>query len=214
VIGSDGRKSLNIEPKCSSSWLDKYWTLPLVSVLSLSSLPNNMDIISIYAITAGGVFVTLFLISVLPYLYHLAQIIELYISRYLIFPFFFRRHRFAGPWTRAAGLVHLLYTTFNLFCLCFRVSSSADFAGRAGTLAVVNMVALFMAGNPSVYSDIFSISRHTCLQIHRATAWMAIGLLALHVILISTIKKNFPLGQMSNLFAFIVSWPFLHLSLL
>jgi hypothetical protein len=129
-----------------------------------------MDIISIYAITAGGVFVTLFLIIVLPYLYHLAQIIELYISRYLIFLFLFGRHRFAGPWTRAAVLVHLLYTTFNLFCLCFRVSSSADFAGRAGTLAVVNMVALFMAGNPSVYSDIFNISRHTCLQIHQATA--------------------------------------------
>jgi hypothetical protein len=56
-----------------------------------------MDIISIYAITADGIFVTLFLISVLPYLCHFAKIFEWYVSHYLIFPFLFRRHRFIGP---------------------------------------------------------------------------------------------------------------------
>jgi hypothetical protein len=164
-----------------------------------------MDILSIYAITAGGVFVTLFLISVLPYWYQLAKNIEVYISQYLIFPFFLRRHRFVGPWTRGAVLIHLLYTGFNLFCLCFGVSSPTEFADRSGTLAVVNMVVLFATGHVSFCSDILSIARHTCLQIHRGTAWMVSGLLVLHVVLISTIPRGFSLDRTSNLFALIVS---------
>lgn len=164
-----------------------------------------MDIISIYAITAGGVFVALFLISILPYLYQTAKSLEVYISRYLIFPFFLRRHRFVGPWTRGAVLIHLLYTGANLFCLCFGVSSPTEFADRSGTLAVVNMVASYTAGHVSFYSDILSISRHTCLQIHRATAWMVSGLLVLHVVLISTIQRSLSFDRTSNLFALIVS---------
>jgi hypothetical protein len=136
-----------------------------------------------------------------------------YISCYLIFLFFLCRYHFVGLWICGAVLIHLLYTEVNLFCLCFGVFLLIEFADRLGTLAVVNMVAPFMAGNLSVYSDILSIPQRTCLQIHRATAWMASGLLALHIILISTIQKNFPLGQMSNLFALIVSWPSVRLSL-
>jgi hypothetical protein len=164
-----------------------------------------MDIVSIYAATAGGVFVTLFMISLLPYLCHLAKIFERYISRYLIFPFFLRRHRFVGPWTRGAVLIHLFYTGINLFCLCFGVSSPTEFADRSGTLAVVNMVALFAAGHISFYADIMSISRHTCLQIHRGSAWMVSGLLVLHVVLISTIQRSFSWDRTSSLFALIVS---------
>uniref|UniRef100_A0A093X7N0 Ferric reductase transmembrane component 3 n=1 Tax=Talaromyces marneffei PM1 TaxID=1077442 RepID=A0A093X7N0_TALMA len=34
------------------------------------------------------------------------------------------------------------------------------------------MVTLFATGHMSFYADIMSISRHTCLQIHRGSAWM------------------------------------------
>ncbi|QGA22334.1 hypothetical protein EYB26_010050 [Talaromyces marneffei] len=63
------------------------------------------------------------------------------------------------------------------------------------------MVASYTAGHVSFYSDILSISRHTCLQIHRGTAWMVSGLLVLHVVLISTIQRGLSLDRTSNVFA-------------
>lgn len=57
-----------------------------------------MDPISIYAITAGGVFVTLFLVSRRPYLRQFLDIILVYISQHLTV-LFLRRYCFAGLWT-------------------------------------------------------------------------------------------------------------------
>ncbi|KAF3384164.1 hypothetical protein DPV78_012707 [Talaromyces pinophilus] len=146
-----------------------------------------MDIISIYAITAGSVFVALFLISILLYLYQLVKSLEVYISYYLIFLFFLRRYCFVGPWTCGAVLIYFLYTGVNLFCLYFSVSLLTELADRLGTLAMVNIVTSYMVGHVSFYLDILSISHHTCLQIYQATAWI----------------RGFLLAQTSNLFTLI-----------
>ncbi|CRG91090.1 hypothetical protein PISL3812_08138 [Talaromyces islandicus] len=162
-----------------------------------------MDITSIYAITAGGVCATLFIVSILSYVAPVASKTSTFISKHVIFPFLLRRHRFVGPWTRGAFLVHTLYATTNLFCLCFRAMSRVDAARRAGTLSMINMAVLFATGNLTFCTDVFRISRLLGLQIHRATAWMVAGLIGLHIVLMMTTQKSFPLTKVDNLFALI-----------
>ncbi|QKX63192.1 uncharacterized protein TRUGW13939_10361 [Talaromyces rugulosus] len=162
-----------------------------------------MDITSIYAVTAGGVCATLFFVSILPYVAPLASKTSTFISKHFIFPFLLHRHSFVGPWTRGAVLVHTLYVATNLFCLCFRAMSRIDAARRAGALSMINMVALFATGNLTICTDIFRISRHLSLQIHRATACMVASLIGLHIVLVMTTQRSFPLTESDNLFGLI-----------
>jgi hypothetical protein len=160
-----------------------------------------MNIFSIYSITAGGVFISLFLLRIRPYLVQFSNIISIPIAKYLTYPFLLRRYKVVGPWTCGGVLIHMLYAAMNIFCLGFQASSLVDAVKRAGTLSLVNMIVLFASGHFSFYSDILGISRRTCQQIHRATAWMAGILLALHIIVVKAIQGKPSLG----LFTFIVS---------
>ena len=164
-----------------------------------------MNIISIYAVTVGGMFASLFLLSLFPYFTRLARTTVVFISKHITFPFLLRRHRHVGPWTRGTVFIHTLYGAINIFCLCFHALSSVDAARRAGTLAAVNMIVLYVTGDLSGYPDVLSISRRSCQQIHRATAWMVASLLILHIILTVTTQEGFSLQKSGDLFALIVS---------
>jgi hypothetical protein len=153
-----------------------------------------MDIFSIYAVTAGGVFISLFLLRIRPYLVRFSNIISIPIAKYLTYPFIIRRYKVVGPWTCSGVLIHMLYVAMNIFCLCFQALSLVDAVKRAGTLSLVNMIVLFASGHFSFYSDILGISRRTCQQIHRATAWMAGILLALHIIAMKATQGKSSLG--------------------
>ena len=102
-----------------------------------------MDITNVYAIAAGGVFASLILIRLLSYLIQLKSIVSVLIFRHLTYPYLLDRHRLFGPWTRSDVLIHLLYVTMNVFCLCFPGLLASDTGRRAGTLSLVNMVFIF-----------------------------------------------------------------------
>jgi hypothetical protein len=164
-----------------------------------------MDITSIYAATAGGVFISLFLLRIRPYLMQLTSITLLLIAEHLTYPFLLRRYAVVGPWTRGGVLIHLIYAAINLLCLCFRALSLVNTAHRAGTLSLINMVALFASGHLSFYPATLGISRRICQQIHRATAWMAGILLSFHIIVMMEVTQGkFPLDKPNNLFGLIV----------
>lgn len=81
-----------------------------------------MDITQVYAIAAGGIFTTLFVINLLPHVMQFTRHVLIVMCKHLTYPYVLRRHRLFGPWTRAGVLVHLVYITVNLFCLGYRVS--------------------------------------------------------------------------------------------
>ncbi|EED22719.1 conserved hypothetical protein [Talaromyces stipitatus ATCC 10500] len=142
--------------------LNTLLSLERLAAEGFDSVTHLMDPTTIYASTAGGlVFGTLF--------------------KHLTYPFLLQRHRLAGPWTRAAVLMYLLYAAINLFCISFRAVSSSEIARRAGNLSLSNLIISFGSGSFDCCTDVFGVPRRVCQQAHRATAWMVTILLAIHI---------------------------------
>lgn len=164
-----------------------------------------MDIISIYAIAAGGIFVSPILLRVVPYLIRLTNAISILIPKHLTYAYLLNRHRHFGPWTPASVLLHFTYVAVNIFCISFQVPSAAGAGRRAGTLSLVNMAFLFMTTYLGFLADVFGVSLHTRRRIHRTTGWMAGALPTVHIVIATIVQQaNFSLHKSDNLFALIV----------
>lgn len=168
-----------------------------------------MEIITVYAIAAGGIFSVAILVRCLYCLAPLKSVVSILLSKHLIYPYFLARHHFVGPWTRAGVLISLLYLASNIFCLLFDVSFASDIGRRAGDLSLVNMVVLFATPHLGLLADIIGLSLHSCQKIHRAAGGMSILLLTIHIVIAILIERvGFSLKNVDNLFAAIVSCPF------
>lgn len=164
-----------------------------------------MDIVAIYAIAAGGIFVLFFFVQTLSSVTSWADFFRIFASRHLTLPFIVRRHRLCGPWTRAGVLLHLTYMAVNLLLLFFKINSLAGAGRRAGELALVNLVFPLSAIHLSYLADLLGITWKSCRKIHRATGWMAVSLLLFHIIVaLQTQDFTFPLREVRNLFALLV----------
>lgn len=164
-----------------------------------------MDIVAIYAIAAGGIFLVFFFIQTLSSIASWADFFRIFVSRYLTLPFVIRRHRLCGPWTRAGVLLHLTYLAVNLLLIFFKINSLAGAGRRAGELALVNLVFPLSAIHLSYLADLLGITWKTCRKIHRATGWMAFSMLLFHIIVaLETQGFIFPLREVRNLFTLLV----------
>lgn len=81
-----------------------------------------MDIMHAYAIAAGGIFLTLFLVNCLSNVLQLIRLV-LYTAKHHMYPYVLSRHRFLRPWTRASVLFQLVYITLNVICITLQVST-------------------------------------------------------------------------------------------
>ncbi|KAJ6119114.1 hypothetical protein N7471_013065 [Penicillium samsonianum] len=150
-----------------------------------------MDAIAIYAITAGGIFATLFLTRTL-------------FSRHLTLPFMVDRHQLWGPWTLISALLYVSYAIINLFLILFRMKSWSGAGRQAGELTLVNLIFLLSATHLSYLADLVSITCRTCRRIHRAVGWMTVALVSFHIVVeVQNKQFSFPLHSMQNLFTLI-----------
>ena len=163
-----------------------------------------MDITQAYAVAAGGIFTTLFLINLLPYVMRLTGRVLIVICKHLTYPYLVRRHRLFGPWTRAGVLVQLVYITANLFCLSFRVSKISEAGLRAATLSLINMIPLFAGPHLSFVADLLGVSLTTYRQIHGTAGVGSFGLLGFHV-LEAVSGGSYSLASRRNVFGLVVS---------
>ncbi|KAJ5183238.1 hypothetical protein N7492_000854 [Penicillium capsulatum] len=165
-----------------------------------------MDIVTIYAIAAGGIFVAFFFIQTLSSVTIWADFFRVFVSRHLMLPFVIRRHRLWGPWNRAGMLLHLTYVAVNLLLIFFKIKSLVGAGRRAGELALVNLVFPLSAIHLSYLADLLGITWKTCRKIHRATGWMAVFLLSFHIIVaFQTQAFTFPLREVRNLFTLLAA---------
>ncbi|BDD58964.1 hypothetical protein MAP00_004199 [Monascus purpureus] len=165
-----------------------------------------MDIVAIYAVAAGGIFVAFFFIQTLSSVTIWADFFRIFVSRHLTLPFVIRRHHLCGPWTRAGVLLHLTYMAVNLLLLFFKINSLAGAGRRAGELALVNLVFPLSAIHLSYLADLLGITWKSCRKIHRATGWMAVSLLLFHIIVaLQTQDFTFPLREVRNLFTLLAA---------
>lgn len=171
----------------------------------LTSTRTSMNPSAIYAISAGGILAGLFLNRALSILINWTNLFSVLVSRHLTLPFIVHRHRLWGPWSRASVLLHALYITVNVFLVLLKMDSLTGVSGRAGELALVNLIFPLSATHLSYLADILGITWRTCCRIHRATGWMAVVLLSFHVITaVQTHQFSFSLSESQNLFTMIV----------
>lgn len=164
-----------------------------------------MNFLAIYAIAAGGILGTLFLVRIGPSLMSLSSTASVMISKHLSFPYILSRHKLVGPWTRANVLLYMVYLAVNIFFVAYQGPSAVGFGRRAGTLSLINMGFLVLATHLSFLADILGVSLQTCQRIHRAVGYTTSGLLAFHIIVTLAIRQEtFPLNDERNLFALIV----------
>lgn len=163
-----------------------------------------MDLITVYATAAGGIFVTLLLMRVASSLMSLTSIISVRASKHLTYPYLLNRHHIVGPWTRANVFLYLVYGVVNVFCIAFRVTSATGVGRRAGTLSLINMAFLFPTLHLGLLADILGISLKACRHIHRAVGWTATVLLSLHIVIATVVQEKFTLHDPGNLSALIV----------
>ncbi|EAA64355.1 hypothetical protein AN9023.2 [Aspergillus nidulans FGSC A4] len=140
-----------------------------------------MDILVIYAITAGSVLVSLVAFRLLRLLSQWKSPILVLLSRHIIYPHVVARHRFLGPWSRLSVLTHLAYATVNSILVFFLNFSLENVSRRAGDLSLINMIFLLTSSHLSYSADLLGIPLRTYRQMHRASGWMAMALVVLHV---------------------------------
>lgn len=163
-----------------------------------------MDILVIYAITAGGIFASLFLLRVLTSLAEWADPAIVFISQHFTYPCFVNRHQLLGPWTRASVLFHTGYAAVNVFLVFFRVTSLASAGSRAGTLSLINLIFVLSAAHLSHLADLLGVSLRNCRRMHRAVGWIVAILATFHVMVaVLTESADLPADN-SQLFTIIV----------
>lgn len=164
-----------------------------------------MDFIAIYAIAAGSILGTLFIVRAVSSLRNRTDIISVMVSKHLTYPYILDRHQLFGPWTRANVLLYLIYVVTNGFFVSYQARSAVGVSRRAGTLSVVNIAFLILATHLDFLADLLGISLQICRRIHRAIGYVTCGLLALHIIIALLVQhEKFSLDKQRNLFALIV----------
>lgn len=163
-----------------------------------------MDALIIYAIATGGIFTLLFFIKTATYFSKKPHLLTIPLQRHLTFPVFVPQHRLFGPWTRACVLIHVLYILTNIFLVFFRAGAMATVGRRAGTLAIINLILPLSTIHLSSLADFLDIYLQTCQKIHRATGWMAVALLSIHVISALAEGPRLLLSEPRNLYTVIV----------
>ena len=165
-----------------------------------------MEATQIYAIAAGSIFVVLTILNLLLCILQKFYACNMLLLRHLIYPFFIRRHRFVGPWTRLGALLRVIYLTANIFLSIFPVLSLSEVANRAGHLSLINMMPLFFGPHLSFLADIVGVPLHTYQSLHGASAAMTVVLGVTHVVLGALHKSTyFRFAERSQVAGLIVS---------
>lgn len=171
-----------------------------------------MDLIYIYGIVVGGIFLSLMVLTGIPHIVHIIRYVSSGISRHMMYRYPLRRHRLAGPWSRAGILLQSMYIAANLTCTLTRVSgvgpriSTLSEAGlRAGELCIVNLIVVMVGSHLSLLADLLGVNLSTIRQVHRSSALMTVVLASFHTMVSISSRAAFDLGQPENLFAVVVS---------
>jgi hypothetical protein len=164
-----------------------------------------MDALAIYAITAGGILIGLFLTRALSIIASWSNLFSVLYSRHLSLPFVVHRHQLWDPWTRASLFLHISYVAVNVFLVFFHTQLLADAGRRAGELALINLIFPLSTIHLSYLADLLGITWRTCRRIHRATGWLAIAMLLFHIVATLQAREfSFPFCELPNLFTVLV----------
>lgn len=127
-------------------------------------------------------------------------------SRHLFYATVLRERRYVGRWSRADVVLLLAYFSANAVCL--GLSPTVFQAGqRAGTLALINMIIVFLSPHLSLAADILDVSLRCFRRIHSSAGSLVFILAVFHTVLCAVHGKKLELKSSSDLYALIVRAP-------
>lgn len=162
-----------------------------------------METTEAYATAVGGVLIILIFMNFRLYIVRGWRCIAR-VSYNLTYPQLLRRHRFAGPWSRAGIILHVFYCVVNAVCVGFRSPPISSAGLRAANLSLINLIPLLASPHLSFPADLLGVPLRTYRQLHRSAGLMSLVLLSFHALTVVATKTPFPLHTPENYFGLIV----------
>ncbi|QBZ58517.1 hypothetical protein PoMZ_03470 [Pyricularia oryzae] len=122
-----------------------------------------MNIIELYAVLVMGLLGFWPCIILLFRTLRLSQILMISFERWIQYPLAIKG---AFRITRLELLLIFGFIGCNIFALAFRVSSAADFEKRSAVVSAINIIPLFLGGNPNPLFDLIGVSTGSYHLIH------------------------------------------------
>ncbi|KAI7911943.1 hypothetical protein M0657_010695 [Pyricularia oryzae] len=122
-----------------------------------------MNIIELYAVLVMGLLGFWPCIILLFRTLRLSQILMTSFERWIQYPLAIKG---AYRATRLELLLIFAFISCNIFVMAFRLSSPADFERRSAVVSAINVVPLFVGGNPNPLFDLISVSTSSYHLIH------------------------------------------------
>ena len=100
-----------------------------------------------------------------------------------VYPYFIHRHRFVHPVSRLSALLQAAYWIFTLTFNIVDVHSMGERASRAGSLALFNLVPLYLGGHLGTVAYMVDLPLRTLLTMHKSLGAVAVTQSIAHVVL-------------------------------
>ena len=141
-----------------------------------------MDVTQIYAVVAGSLFAALTTINFCIHLGTILQTCTVWILRHIVYPFFLRRHRLIGPWSRRGLILRSIYLLTNIFCSSYRTQSIVEAGNRTGILSLINLMPVFFGPHLDFLAGLMGVSLHNLHTVHGSAAVVSVLLSAAHAL--------------------------------
>lgn len=139
-----------------------------------------MDVLQWYASVVGCIVFIVICAGFVDAL-RILGVIQVLFARHCLYPYILDRHRWIGPWTRAAFLRKSIFIAGNTVALLLASDTRKSLAHNAGVLALINMMPLFLSLHHSAGADLLHLTLSTYRALHRETALVTTCLVSVHV---------------------------------
>lgn len=167
-----------------------------------------MNLVNIYAISLCGAFVIMCLFNKGPILFHFALRLIRHLTRqscfvtlkYVVYPTVLRKK------SRLWALLQLIYWTGTISSNFIATSGLKTIGTRAGNIALINLLPLFLGGRLSLLADLLGIQSKSYVQIHSTCGVMVCLQAMFHTFLAIHQQGWFPEKKI-QLYGILVSVP-------
>jgi hypothetical protein len=161
-----------------------------------------MDLIQWYAISLAAMVSSFIIGNICVFFVCLIRAYGLfYLQKYIFYPVLFKRRNGSGSITRFQAMFIITYVAANGILMSIDIHSISDLQHRAGALATVNIMPLFLGGRMNIFLDYVGMSLHSYHMMHHWVGRTVVVQGFLHAVLAiySTTKWEYNKSQISGI---------------
>lgn len=146
-------------------------------------------------------------IGKLPPISRLTNLLSLWGLKHVIYPCLVGQPSVLSSWSRSDALLLAAYVAANLTCIFVDLPTVEKAGARAGTLALINMILLYLGPCLSFIADMLHIPLRAHRRLHACAGHIVWILTLFHAIIAVAAQGNLSLDQTRNIWPLIVSMP-------